>query len=366
MKNQAFRSLNIKPSTIDEENRSVEVVWTSGASVRRFDMRGEYNEVLVVSNDAVDLERLNAGAPVLNTHRSYGLEDILGVVESAWLANGKGYARVRFSDRPEADAVWRDVVAGIIRNLSVGYEINGFEEIVDDAGERTLRVNSWTPVELSVVPVPADAGAQFRSAEATNTSDEAHEEEITTPEAVEPEAPADDVETVATPDASEPVVEPEAEAEDGSNEETEETSEEVSDVPVDSAAPAIELDSAVRVASNYASVVRMCIQHGVPQMAPEFIEARLSLEEVQARVASMSEIRSLCKRANKAALADDFIQQNASVDEVRKALLDAMLDEDTKTDVRSRFAQNEADGKEKDMRLSPTSIYSNMNLKRGR
>ena len=52
-------------ASIEAETRTVEVVWTTGASVRRrrwtgFDTAIDYEEILVVSRDAVDLSRLDA------------------------------------------------------------------------------------------------------------------------------------------------------------------------------------------------------------------------------------------------------------------------------------------------------------------
>ena len=36
-----------------------------------------------MSKSSIRLERLNAGAPVLNTHDQWRLEDVIGVVEDA-------------------------------------------------------------------------------------------------------------------------------------------------------------------------------------------------------------------------------------------------------------------------------------------
>jgi len=52
-------------ASIEAETRTVEVVWTTGASVRRrrwtgFDTAIDYEQILVVSRDAVDLSRLDA------------------------------------------------------------------------------------------------------------------------------------------------------------------------------------------------------------------------------------------------------------------------------------------------------------------
>ena len=44
-----------------------------------------------------------SGAPVLDTHSSYALGDVVGVVERAWIEGGQGMATLRFSDREEGD-----------------------------------------------------------------------------------------------------------------------------------------------------------------------------------------------------------------------------------------------------------------------
>ena len=68
------------------------MVWSTGASVRRRDpWTGRvYDEVLSLDATHVDLSRLNGGAPLLNTHGAYDLEDVLGVVEAAWIDTRAG------------------------------------------------------------------------------------------------------------------------------------------------------------------------------------------------------------------------------------------------------------------------------------
>lgn len=162
-----LRAASFAPDTINEESRSVELVWTTGAPVRRYDWWREraYEEVLVVSAEAIRMDRLQNGAALLDTHQRWGLNSQLGVVEKAWIEKGVGRAIVRFSQRPEADAVWRDVKDGIVRNVSVGYMIHRIEveRAKDDKSIDIYRVVDWEPTEISFVPVPADAGAQSRS-----------------------------------------------------------------------------------------------------------------------------------------------------------------------------------------------------------
>lgn len=163
------------PSTWDAESRTVEVVFTTGAEVARTDWQTgrSYIEVLEVSESAVDLSRLNAGAPLLNTHSSWTLADIVGVVDRAWIDGQEGRARVRFSERPEIRPIVDDVLAGVIRNISVGYWTDQREVTPATADRPEIRrATRWTPGEISLVPVPADPGAQVRAATSSTQSAE--------------------------------------------------------------------------------------------------------------------------------------------------------------------------------------------------
>lgn len=165
---QLRADVRLMPETVDAEARTVELVWSTGAMVRRRDTwTGKpYDEVLSLEAGHVDLSRLNGGAPLLNTHGAHDLGQVLGVVERAWVENGEagaqGRARVRFSARAEVEPIWRDVEAGIIRNVSVGYSVRRFE-ITEQEGQVPIwRAVDWQPMELSAVPVGADAAAGFR------------------------------------------------------------------------------------------------------------------------------------------------------------------------------------------------------------
>lgn len=164
---RSLRAAALTPGSFSEDENSVEVVWTTGATVRRnswFD--GPYDEELIVSPESVRLDRLNGGAPLLNTHASYDLCDVIGVVVpgSARLENGQGLARVQLSDAPgDADIVAK-LRSGVIRNISVGYAIHRVEKVDGpDLAVPVWRVVDWEPMEISAVPVPADPGCQTRA-----------------------------------------------------------------------------------------------------------------------------------------------------------------------------------------------------------
>lgn len=162
------RQAKFEPSTFNAEARTVDLVWTTGAEVVRRDFwTGEkWIERLAVDEKAIDLSRLNAGAPVLNTHGQWDLGDVIGVVERAWIKDGKGYATVRFSDRPQVAPIVHDIRSGILRNISVGYRVAEWKDHhpTEKQPMRVREAVSWTPYEVSFVPVPADAGAQVRAA----------------------------------------------------------------------------------------------------------------------------------------------------------------------------------------------------------
>jgi HK97 family phage prohead protease len=156
----------LRAASYEEKDNSIGVVWTTGAPVRRRGLDGYYDEVLSLDPAHVRLGRLNAGAPFLNTHRDGNLSDILGVVVagSAKITGGKGLARIKLSTAPgDADHVQK-IKDGVVRNISVGYAIHAAEKIERDGDIPILRVTDWEPLELSAVPVPADAGAQIAQA----------------------------------------------------------------------------------------------------------------------------------------------------------------------------------------------------------
>jgi phage major head subunit gpT-like protein len=151
------------------ETRTIEVVWSTGAAVRRRDpWSGKaYEEILSLDPAHVDLTRLNGGAPLLNTHGAFDLEDVIGVVERAWVAREGGTyvgrATVRFSDRSDVEPIWQDVRNGIIRNVSVGYTVQTYEIREEEGAVPVWTAVDWQPLELSAVPVGADGAAGFRS-----------------------------------------------------------------------------------------------------------------------------------------------------------------------------------------------------------
>lgn len=164
---QRMRAAETRPSSYQEDDNSLEVVWSTGAQVTRFDWWDweYYSEELSMEASAVRLERLNSGAAVLDTHNSHELSAVIGsiVPGSVRIENGMGIARVALAQTDDVRDIVAKIVAGHIRNISVGYIVHQYTRI-EREGERTImRADDWEPTEISFVPVPADAGAQVRS-----------------------------------------------------------------------------------------------------------------------------------------------------------------------------------------------------------
>lgn len=158
---------NIKVGSFNEADNTIEVVFTKGSRGIRSTWFGDrYFEELAVDEDSMSLERFNAHASVLDSHNSYGLRNVLGVVEKAWIEGDAGVARIRLSDREDVKGITQDIKGGIIRNVSVGYQVDLYEELEETEDDLPIyRAVKWEPFELSFVSVPFDRDSQSRSAQ---------------------------------------------------------------------------------------------------------------------------------------------------------------------------------------------------------
>jgi hypothetical protein len=161
--------------SVNSEARTVELIFSTGAAVERYDWwtGKRYREVLSLDPKHVRLDRLNSGGPLLDSHSAFSVGDILGTVVpgSVRLEKSKALATVRFSKRTSVEEIWRDVADGIIRSVSVGYRVHKFEEDASrDNKIPTRTAIDWEPFEVSMVPMPADAGAKVRKGDKGSTN----------------------------------------------------------------------------------------------------------------------------------------------------------------------------------------------------
>jgi HK97 family phage major capsid protein/HK97 family phage prohead protease len=109
-------------------------------------------EVLSMDESAMDLSRLNDGAPLLFQHDS---DKIVGVVERAYIKDKRGYAEVKMANNDLGREMQELIKDGILRNVSFGYKINAMETD-NSTNPVTYRATSYQPFEISLVTVPAD------------------------------------------------------------------------------------------------------------------------------------------------------------------------------------------------------------------
>ncbi|WP_323775945.1 prohead protease/major capsid protein fusion protein [Leisingera sp.] len=167
------REATVVAESIDNEERTIEVVWTTGATVQRYRWEGwdvvEYDEELEVSERALRLDRLNGGAPFLDSHRSWDSRNTLGAVvpDSVRIKGGKGTAKIRLTAAEDAKPIIDRILERTINKVSVGYRVHQYDiRAAEKKGERDLyRAIDWEPYEISAVAMPADPGANIRSEE---------------------------------------------------------------------------------------------------------------------------------------------------------------------------------------------------------
>lgn len=241
-----------------ESTETVNLAWSTGAPVKRFDWWHEQEIIEELDLAGADLSRLNAGAPVLDTHGAWDLRSVIGVVERAWVADGEGRATIRLSNRPEVDGIRRDIADGILRNVSVGYRVDAVERIRHLDEPDLIRVTAFTPMEISIVPIPADAGAQVRrSGDLPEHPVSIHEDNpVMSDEKDDTQGPAADP----------------------------------APLPVESDTPAPPDLDAIRAAAvagerqRIAEITRACRAARLPEMADELISAGVTLDAARAAV----------------------------------------------------------------------------------
>src|ERR1017187_4448710 len=108
------------PPSANDDSRTIDAVWYTGAKVPRFDWRNGEEYDLILDMKGCRMDRLNNGGPVLDSHSAYGVESQLGVVRKAWAKKSAGLATIQFSKRDAVTSIWNDVKGGIIQNLSPG------------------------------------------------------------------------------------------------------------------------------------------------------------------------------------------------------------------------------------------------------
>ncbi len=169
MKTETFTRATpvVGSSTVDPEARTVQVVWTTGAAVKRYDWdEGYYMEELAVDKKSIRMDRFEAMSLLDGHEQTMGARLGTVVPGSVRIEAGKALATIRFSRNDKADVIFRDLLDGHPIQISVGYKIHAFQRTEGAGGKLpVLRAIDWEPTELSEVAVPADPGAISRKEE---------------------------------------------------------------------------------------------------------------------------------------------------------------------------------------------------------
>ena len=121
------------------------------------------NEILSHDAEAIDLSRLQEIGVVLFNHDR---DRVIGRVLDVRLdeVTRKLRATIQFDEDEESERIYQKVCSGTLRGVSVGYAVDVWESVEAGAKSSNGRFTGpcevatrWTPYELSIVSVPADA-----------------------------------------------------------------------------------------------------------------------------------------------------------------------------------------------------------------
>ena len=144
------RTIDLGRAAVNATERTVEIAFSSELPVERY----FGTEILDHSPKSVRLGRLNNGGAVLVEHDRFRQ---IGVIVSARIdADRVGRAVIRFGKGALAEEIFQDVIDGIRRLVSVGYQNHKTETESKNGGVEVVRVIDWEPFEISLVSIPAD------------------------------------------------------------------------------------------------------------------------------------------------------------------------------------------------------------------
>ncbi len=153
-------------STINEEERSVDITISTETPVLRYDWWEDryFEEVLLHGKENVDLSRLSS---LYFNHRTMDLP--IGRLENIRIENRQLKAKAYFDDDDESMRIWKKVRSGSLQGVSNGYRILEIKLTKRDGQPDLVEVTRWQPLEASIVTIPADPNAGVgRSQDKTN------------------------------------------------------------------------------------------------------------------------------------------------------------------------------------------------------
>ena len=177
--------------TVTQETRTVQLSISSSQPIEQWFA----TEILEHRDGSVNLSRAKSGGQVLFNHNA---DDYIGVIQECWLDPGteRCYAIVRFDTHPRAEQIFTSVQSGILRNVSIGYQVK--EWAIEEGNKKdlnpTVRATSWELLEVSFVSVPADPSVgvdrSFPMTDPTEPEGETVEETLPDEAGAEPAEPS--------------------------------------------------------------------------------------------------------------------------------------------------------------------------------
>lgn len=167
-----YRSAGVSmrpPSTLNDDDRSLEIVITTETPVRMYDWGngGVVPEVLLAKGCVMPKQ-----VPMLDTHSRWSTADVLGSVRDKKIEETAVVGRAYFSSTPRAEEAFQKYREGHLTDFSAGYVVNDVTRVLKgqkvEIDGRTWKgpinvVTSWTLKEVSCCPIGTDVKAKARS-----------------------------------------------------------------------------------------------------------------------------------------------------------------------------------------------------------
>lgn len=162
--NSIIRALIKKPDDDEDKDYDFEAVAVpheNGQTRYSYQNDEYFNQVLKVSRENVNVERLESGLPLYDNHPyDNSVINTLGIT-TAYDFTDKGLVvRGKFGARAD-DALKEDIKNGIIKTVSIEGTIESYSITREQGKLPVYNAELWTPLSLSFAPVPNDIGAQI-------------------------------------------------------------------------------------------------------------------------------------------------------------------------------------------------------------
>lgn len=154
MDKEKFKNFIIEVKSSNEDKREITAI--ASVESKKGDRDGD-----VVHLDGLDLRGYKKAPVVLWSHNSSGLP--IGRSKKTWIDGKKLMMNIQFATMEEnsfADSVYKMIKSKYINSLSIGFAPN-WEKAEYDKDRRGYDFTESTLLEVSIVNVPANAGAQI-------------------------------------------------------------------------------------------------------------------------------------------------------------------------------------------------------------